>query len=139
MADNDLPVPQNYYVFTSESLDTDEPVGVTFDGDVVHATPRAKTVWTLKYLDREKGLCTFIHTECGSHAGIPENEDGSPSYARRLDEPQHWMLKKVDRGISISRVVNGVELFTYLDDDGQIKASPSSERVTSWVFQPVEG
>jgi hypothetical protein len=48
-----------------------------------------------------------------------------------------------------------VELFTYLDNDGQvrafpdhkgsllklaqIKASPSSKGATSWVFQPVEG
>jgi hypothetical protein len=41
MAD-DLPVPQDYYVFTSESFNTDKPVGVTFEGGLVHATPGGK-------------------------------------------------------------------------------------------------
>ncbi|OJA10908.1 hypothetical protein AZE42_10967 [Rhizopogon vesiculosus] len=56
---------------------------------------------------------------------------------RRVGEPQHWTLKKTHSGISISRFFNGEELFSHLDDDGRITASPSSKGIMSWVFKPV--
>ena len=44
MDENGRPVPQDYYIFTSESFNTDKPIGVAFDGNLVHVTPGGKTV-----------------------------------------------------------------------------------------------
>jgi hypothetical protein len=40
----DLPVPQNYYLITSESVGSDEPVGMIWDEGVVRAVPGKKTM-----------------------------------------------------------------------------------------------
>ncbi|OJA14151.1 hypothetical protein AZE42_09598 [Rhizopogon vesiculosus] len=133
----DLPVPQNYYVITSESLGNDEPVGVIWDEGVIRAVPGKKTMWSLQCVNKETGLYTGCHTESGCAAGMSVNSDGSPGVPGRLDEMQHWTLKKAGDGLSISREFNGVEFYSYIDDDGNITASPlGMGKIQSWVFQP---
>ncbi|OJA11776.1 hypothetical protein AZE42_11565, partial [Rhizopogon vesiculosus] len=83
----------------------------------------------------------------GSYVGIPEDSDG---IVRRVEKLEHRTLKKTDDGFSVSRVVNGEELYSHLDSEGrvssdrrdsllnlaQLTTSPSSQGIRSWVFQP---
>jgi len=139
-----FPEEQDYYVVSSESIRTGghagEHIGATSiadDDHIVRGIAGEKTAWSLKYVDRENGIFKVTHAELGHHAGIPENSDGSTSHASRLEEEQHWTLKKTDHGFSVSREFNGEELYSHLYDDGSIKAAPSSEGITSWSLVPV--
>ncbi|OAX35987.1 hypothetical protein K503DRAFT_772959 [Rhizopogon vinicolor AM-OR11-026] len=134
----DFPVPQNYYVITSESVGSDKPVGMIWDEGVVRAVPGKKTIWSVQCVNKETGLYTGRHTESGCAAGLSVNSDGSPvGVAGRLDDMQHWTLKKAGDGFSVSREFNGVELYTYIDDNGNLTASPlGMGRIQSFVFQP---
>ncbi|OAX32956.1 hypothetical protein K503DRAFT_804782 [Rhizopogon vinicolor AM-OR11-026] len=133
-----LPDEQDYYVITGESYGTKQPIGIAFDeGEgIIRTTPGKKTAWTLEYIDKKKGIVKGIHPESGLHAAIPEDLDG---LARHVVEPQHWALQKTDGGVSVSRVVNGEELFVHVDNEGRVTASPQSKlkEIPSWVLQPV--
>ncbi|OJA13510.1 hypothetical protein AZE42_08782 [Rhizopogon vesiculosus] len=97
---------------------------------------------------KRRGLCSTTIGKRGSARSTMSSAEATRVYlkirrplqdgiARRVEEPQHWTLKKTDDGITASRFFNGEELFAHLDDDGKLTASPSSKGITSWVFQPV--
>ncbi|OAX38218.1 hypothetical protein K503DRAFT_783058 [Rhizopogon vinicolor AM-OR11-026] len=115
----DLPEPQDYYIFCAESFGTEKPVGLTVveDEGVLRGISGEKMAWSVQYVDREKGTCTFIHPESGRPTGVPENSDGVACY---LGQPQQWTLKKTDDGITVSRFFGDEERFSHIDNEGSV-------------------
>ncbi|OAX35161.1 hypothetical protein K503DRAFT_773764 [Rhizopogon vinicolor AM-OR11-026] len=134
----EFPDEQDYYLCTSESYGTIQPISMAFDEDegVIRVIPGKKTAWTVQYIDREKGIYKAMHPKSGLHAAIPEDSDRLASH---VEEPQYWTLQKTNGGFNIRRVVNGEELYAHLDSEGMLTASPKSKlkEIQSWVFQPV--
>ncbi|OAX33813.1 hypothetical protein K503DRAFT_869315 [Rhizopogon vinicolor AM-OR11-026] len=125
-----LPDEQDYHFCSSESSRVGEPLWLNLnDEGKMNGELEKKTVWSLHYLDREKGICYFGHPESGSFGAIHHEERD----ARVMEEPQHWVIKKGDDGYIVTREFDGEELFSHLDKDGKMTASTTHH---SWVFEP---
>ncbi|OAX33815.1 hypothetical protein K503DRAFT_869316 [Rhizopogon vinicolor AM-OR11-026] len=125
-----LPDERGYYIGSTESSHSGEPLWANLDDKgVTSAGPEKKTVWSMHYLDRKKGICYFGHPESGGYGGIHHEERD----ARRMEEPQHWIIKKGDDGYIVTREFDGEELFAHVDKDGKVSASATHH---SWVFEP---
>ncbi|OJA09833.1 hypothetical protein AZE42_12904, partial [Rhizopogon vesiculosus] len=133
---------QDYYICSSESSPSGKPLWANVDNEGrISGGPEKKTVWSLHYLDKEKGICYFGHPESGGFGGVhPKERD-----IRRMEEPQHWVMKKADDGYikelfaHVDKEFGRVRAFLFIAEGSLLNLAQVSVSATrhSWVFKPV--
>jgi len=141
-SESQLPDPRLYFIFSRISVVGEHAGVVTLSFEnKLRGLSGSLEPWSLKYVDRARGICTFSPMNApASFLGVPNKSiemDGT-IYLKDLEEGEEapqWTLKETDFGYTISQGSGDGERFWYLQNEGgKIKATPSNEGVQSWEF-----